>query len=361
MRKLPLLLLIWAIPACISFLQGWLIYRGMNIPVTPLENALIAFGAWWIWVPATPFIVWLGRRYDARSWRKAAFIHLPLSMLFGVLFLGWSAVLSFSVADQWPMSFAATLANEVLFLHLVALIYWAVLGVSYALDYHARYETEKERALMLDLERSKLEAALAGAKLSALQMQLQPHFLFNSLHAVSALMSTDVAGARRMLVRLADLLRTVLDSGDTRSVPLRQEFEWLEQYLDIEAVRFGDRLTCDVRLAADAGDLDVPPFILQPVVENAIRHGIEKRAAARQLSVTGNVEEGRLVLQVMDDGPGYLPSAVTSGVGLANTKERLQTLYGASATLEIGTPEGGKGCAVTITLPAPVSDHEAKA
>lgn len=352
------LLLIWSVPGTISFLQGWVVYEGMSIKVTALENAIIAFGAWWGWIPITPFVVWLGRRYDARRWRNAAFIHLPASMIFGVGFLLWSAVLSYHTATEWPISLERTLINEVLFVHLVALIYWAVLGVAYALDYQAKYQDERDRAVLLDLEKSKLALELTEARLAALQMQLQPHFLFNSLHAVSALMSKDVKAARKMLVQLADLLRTVLDQGDVAAVELRREIEWLRQYLDIESMRFGDRLKCEIKISRDAENILIPPFILQPIVENAIKHGIEKSAAAGQVSVTARIEVGQLIVDVADDGPGFSGEVGGRGVGLTNTKERLKTLFGDKGTLAFSSPTSGTGAVVRISIPLDLAEAE---
>ena len=182
-------------------------------------------------------------------------------------------------------------------------------------------------------------------------MQLNPHFLFNTLHAISSLMHKDVDAADRMLTRLSDLLRHALESTNTQVVPLREELEFLQRYLEIEQTRFGLRLAVRFDIAPDTLEAEVPNLVLQPLVENAIRHGIEPLASAGQIELYARRETGMLLLQVRDNGKGLPPgSALEEGVGLANTRARLQQLYGAGHRLDAGNrPEGG--FAVRITIP----------
>jgi len=196
-----------------------------------------------------------------------------------------------------------------------------------------------------------LEVRLSQAKLQALQMQLNPHFLFNTLHAISALMHQDVDAAERMLTRLSDLLRYALESTEAHEVPLKKEIEFLQRYLEIEQTRFGDRLQVRMEIDPAALDAQVPNLILQPLVENAIRHGIEPHAQAGLVELRARAENGTLELIVQDNGKGSAKSAPAGfGLGLSNTRARLEQLYGAEHRLEIGDAESG-GFRVRICVP----------
>jgi len=194
---------------------------------------------------------------------------------------------------------------------------------------------------------------LAQAQLNALRMQLHPHFLFNTLNSISVLMSEDVATARRMLSRLSDLLRTSLDNDGRHEVSLREELEFLKAYLEIEETRFQDRLTVRMQIEPDLLDARVPNLILQPLVENAIRHGIATRAQSGVIEINAARDNGMMRLTVRDDGPGLgtnSPSSLISGIGLSNTRERLKQLYGANHRFEMMNASGG-GLEVVIAIP----------
>jgi signal transduction histidine kinase len=223
------------------------------------------------------------------------------------------------------------------------LLYWGTVGVVHAFAYHRKY---RERELIA----SRLEAQLAQARLQVLRMQIHPHFLFNTLHAISALMHRDVAAAERMLVGLSDLLRSTIDLDGAQETSLREEVDFVSRYLEIMKMRFPDRL--EVRMEIDAGSLDarVPAMVLQPLVENAIRHGVAPRASGGRIVIRAGVAGGMLQLEVADDGPGLAGSAAEAlarGMGLANTRERLRQLYGERHRFEIESPapvgDGGNG------------------
>jgi sensor histidine kinase YesM len=182
-------------------------------------------------------------------------------------------------------------------------------------------------------------------------MQLNPHFLFNTLNAIASLMHKDVKLADRMITRLADLLRYALESTDAHEVPLRQELSFLERYLEIEKTRFGSRLTVRMEIPEQALDALVPNLILQPLVENAIKHGIERRSKPGLIELRAVCEDQCLRLTLTDNGPGLpaQPSA-RKGIGVANTRARLAELYGAAHTFELRDAEGG-GVVVEVTLP----------
>ncbi len=225
--------------------------------------------------------------------------------------------------------------------------YWAVVGLSHALTYHRE---SQERAVA----GAQLETRLAEAQLQALQRQLHPHFLFNTLHTISALMHRDVEAADAMIARLSDLLRLTLDRLGVQQVSLKEELEFLSKYLEIEQTRFQDRLTVHLDIQPETLDARVPNLLLQPLVENAIRHGIAPRTAAGRLVLRAAREGDTLVVEVRDNGPG-LPQARlaafnTRGVGLTNTRSRLEHLYGAGHRFAFRDSPGG-GLSVLITIP----------
>jgi LytS/YehU family sensor histidine kinase len=223
--------------------------------------------------------------------------------------------------------------------------YWVVLGAATTID------------LMRDSRRrivsqARLQTQLERARGDLLRMQLQPHFLFNTLHAVSALMDRDVTAARRMITRLSDLLRLSLDNDSRYEVSLDEEMEFLDRYVEIQRIRFGARLRVFYDLAPDTRRLMVPRLLLQPLVENSITHGLSRLERPGTVRVESALADGRLVVRVLDDGAGLAGGAVArEGVGLGNTRQRLQQLYGGSQAFSIADrPEGG--CEVRIELPA---------
>jgi signal transduction histidine kinase len=321
--------------------------------------------AWWralllqmpqayMWALATPIIIWLGRRFPlARGrWLGAAALHLAIC-------LAWVFVVDFTfafhVSNVLPTSNPRPLLDRAVRLFVIwvlsdGLLYWIVLSVSYAVDHYRRF---RER----ELAAAQLETQLAQADLQALKTQLHPHFLFNTLHTIGSLVRTgDRDTAVRVVAGLGDLLRRMLEGAARQEVPLKQELDFIRGYLDIEQVRFRDRLLVTVNVEPDALDAKVPYLILQPLVENALRHGIGPHGAAGHLTVEGRRAGGRLELVVRDDGPGIgaggngTDGAGRPGIGLANTRARLTRLYGREYALEVGNLPGG-GVEARVALP----------
>ena len=245
-----------------------------------------------------------------------------------------------------------------LFIDLI--FYTAVAAVLHAFDYRRRYQERELRA-------AQLEGQLAQAQVQALRMQLNPHFLFNTLHAISSLMDDDVRRSRRMLVDLSDLLRLSLDSVGQQEVPLEQELAFLDRYLQIEKVRFGDRLTVVMDVDERALDAFVPNLILQPLVENALKHAVAPFAGPGTITIRAARDDAPpgagndvLRIEVQDDGPGLaMPehgdgapaaNAYRGGLGLRNTRERLERLYGASHRLDLRS-RPGHGLTVRLLIP----------
>ena len=215
----------------------------------------------------------------------------------------------------------------------------------------------RSRAHERELEAERIRSQLAESRFGALTAQLQPHFLFNTLQGISTLIMRDPVAADRMLASLSDLLREVLRRGDKREVELGEELRVLEPYLDISRIRFGDRLTVTVNVDDETRCALVPFFVLQPLVENALHHGISSHAGAGRIEIEAREFGGRLLLTVTDDGPGTALPDAGRGIGLANTRARLQELYGSEHSLELRRPTEG-GFRVSVAIPYRVREAE---
>jgi LytS/YehU family sensor histidine kinase len=225
--------------------------------------------------------------------------------------------------------------------------YWVIVLSSHTFNYYRSFRRG-------ELNAAQLRTQLAQAQLEALKMQLQPHFLFNTLHSISALLNKDVEGARTMITRLGDFLRLTLENSGAQEVPLQQEIEFLNGYLEIERIRFQDRLTTNVDIDPAVLDVRVPNLILQPIVENAMRHAVATNPKAGRIEIVATARNGMLRIEVRDNGPG-LPlapatSALKHGVGLANTRARLERLYGSNHRFELANRPAG-GFIVTLEIP----------
>ena len=260
----------------------------------------------------------------------------------------------FGVFPSVMKSFPATIIFLMMIgFHQNLLTYWSILGGQRAFWYYRRSQLRERDALRLELRASELKAQLGRAHLSTLKMQLQPHFLFNTLNAIMVLARQHrVQEAEEMLARLSDLLRCVLDNVEAQEVRLGREFDYLRLYLSIEKVRFRDRLKVDICADAELLDMAFPHMGLQPIVENAIRHGIGQRSAAGNIRISASRIGNTLKVSVQDDGPGFSSKdpSMSPGIGLANTRARLHQLYGEDGRLVIENAEQG-GAVVAISLP----------
>ncbi|MGH7566564.1 MAG: sensor histidine kinase [Gemmatimonadota bacterium] len=348
-RFWALVLALWAVPSLIGALVFYLRMATGEDPVTLRSAMLYQFAAWYPWVALTPLVLAVGRRFSlerSRPW-VALPVHLTAAIAVGASHLALALTGMRAVAPgPLERSFWTAYVDWMLptYLEFTVLIYFAILGLVYAVEYYRRYVKGAVHA-------SQLETELARAQLQALRTQLQPHFLFNTLHAISSLMDDDVRAARRMIARLADLLRTTLDTGDQQEVSLLRELETLQLYLDIERERFSDRLRVELEVRPDVLEARVPNLLLQPLVENAIRHGIAPLHKGGCVTVSASRKEGRLLLSVEDDGAGHGNGGQPrEGVGLRNTRARLERLYPDSHDLTIEQPPAG-GFRVRIAIP----------
>ena len=251
-------------------------------------------------------------------------------------------------------SFAATYQTLLtVAFHQNVVTYWIILGIGRVIHLYRQYQERERQALALELKASELRSHLARAQLSALKAQLQPHFLFNTLNAIMVLVRQQKSrDAEEMLDRLSDLLRYVLEDVEAQETTLRRELEYVQLYLSIEQVRFQDRLR--IEISADPAVLDaaVPHMGLQPILENAIRHGIGRSSAAGRIEISVVRVDNTLEIQVRDDGPGLAPPRPgrTGGIGLSNTRARLRQLYGDLAQLRLENGPAG-GVVATMVLP----------
>lgn len=304
----------------------------------------IAFPDWYAWALLSPFILWFAERFPLeRGTQKRRWLaHLGAGACFSVLKM-------FLEIQLFQLATGAVRQMTLPQLHSNLLTYGAIIGIFYAFNYYRKYREHELRA-------SQLAAKLSQAQLQALKMQLHPHFLFNTLHAISTLIHKDVEAADRMIARLSELLRLALENAGVQEVPLKQEIEFLERYLDIERTRFSDRLTVQMNIAPETLDVLVPNLILQPLVENAVRHGIAPRSAPGTIAISAQREYGRLLMSVRDNGAGLSSEQHNEGVGLMNTRARLQQLYGEQQRFEIGNhPEGG--LVVRLAIPIQTDDR----
>jgi LytS/YehU family sensor histidine kinase len=309
----------------------------------------LSLGEWYIWAALSPGVFWLARRFPFERGRRmrALAVHLPVAVV--------CTLVKLTIEGQvvWPLLGLTGRFNPTNKMHIAFLTYWAMVGVSHGIQYYQRYRERELRA-------SQLETRLAAARLDALRTQLQPHFLFNTLHAISALMNRDVEAAERMLARLSDLLRLTLDSAGEPMAPLKRELEFLERYLEIEQTRFADRLTVEMKIEPDTLDFPVPSLLLQPLVENAVRHGIAPRAEPGRIAIRARRMDGALQIEIEDNGRG-LPREMREGLGLSNTRARLEQLYGGAHRFELRAANGdGSGTLVRLVLPMQNEKHVAE-
>jgi two-component system LytT family sensor kinase len=314
---------------------------------------LLNLNYWYSWAIIAPAVLWLARRFplERATWVRSVPVHV-VGVFAGTLAHVSLVLLGRAGIDlAWgrtsPMTWAAEF-QEMFFRYFdwEMMTYWTIVGLSHAVRYH--YEAQA-RALAA----SQLETRLIEAQLQTLQRQLQPHFLFNTLNTVSALMHRDVEAADAMLAQLGDLLRLSFETVDVQEVSLAQELDFLRKYVAIEQVRFQERLHVTFDIDPGLDDCLVPNLLLQPLVENAIRHGIGPRVEPGHVLVRVTRVGATLELEVRDDGVGVPASALnelTHGVGLSNTRSRLAHLYGDRHRFTVSRPPGG-GLSVVTAIP----------
>ena len=335
----------WSALGLVESATAWVRMSAQGRPMA-WWAALYGNMPWWLlWALFTPAAVALARRAPLMGdrWRRGAAVHVVAALAFASAhLLVEGAVYYFTVtrgrvpslAWQWRMLFGGYLPLDVV-------TYWAIVGASHALDAHRRWRDAAVQAAQASARAARLELGLSDARLQALRMELNPHFLFNALNAVSGLVRRGEGDAAvTMLARLGELLRATLDRDAAAEHPVEDELALLDLYVDIERARFGDRLQVTMGADAESRRAMVPALLLQPLVENAIRHGVSRRPGAARVAVSAWREGDRLHLAVEDDGGG-ISGVPREGIGLSNTRARLAARWGDRASLALVHAPGG--------------------
>jgi len=378
--RLGLILLIFTLVGALEGGQNLMNQYLANQPLSIWRALLLGLSDWYIWAALTPFVLLVAQYFPIgqRSWPLSLILHLVLSVVCATIViqlttnvlirlqLGFDSAYipkptdrsqtgpsPIATANEQTSRISRPLDSSELGVRLLGarfavylVVYWTIVGVGHALGYYRKF---RERELLA----IQLESRLVQTQLQMLKMQLQPHFLFNTLNAISALMHQDVELADQMLARLAQLLRATLESAGIQEVPLKQELEFVELYLEIEQARIGPRLVVKIHAEAETMDAAVPNLILQPLVENAVRHGIAPRPKTGRIEINARRENSELCVEIMDDGPGLESDPSTpkrEGVGLTNTRARLRQLYGHDHQFTF-TKRAGGGLVITICVP----------
>src|SRR5882724_3235835 len=347
------LALIWGVWTLVGlfFTSQIFVYSVYMEKRPPLGRVLfMQMSVCYLWALATPLVFWLARRFriERQNWRSRIMFHA----FGGLALVGTMSALHFLIFMPFigrSSEISAFRDFQYVFYNLdrQLSIYWLLILMSHVLNYYNSYRKGR-------LQAAQLRTELVQAQLEALKMQVHPHFLFNTLHSISALLNKDVGAARSMIMRLGDFLRLTLENAGTQEVTLQQEMEFLNGYLEIERVRFQDRLTTLVNVDPLMLDIPVPNLILQPIVESAMRHAIATHSVSGRIEITAAAQNGALRIQVKDNGPGLPVDQdcvhLRKGVGLANTRARLERIYGADHLLELTNDPAG-GLVVTLEIP----------
>ncbi|HEY6805398.1 MAG TPA: histidine kinase [Pyrinomonadaceae bacterium] len=317
---------------------------------------------WFLWAALSPFVFWLTKRYPLERGRFISnfLIHilgcLSLTVVHRIAYLivGWLL----HVAVYRRLASISSVLSVFVFFNLPTgfMSYGTVLLAGYVIDYYHRHQDEELKISRLKTELAQAQLQVTQAQLQSLKMQLQPHFLFNTLNSISTLLDEDVEAADQMIARLGDFLRLTLANSGAQDVTLQEELEFLRCYLAIEQVRFRDRLTVDMKIDPETLEALVPNLILQPIVENAIRHGVIACIGEGRVEIESSRTNGSLCLMVTDNGPGLQGNTSKRGLGFTLTKERLERRYDSNQQLDLrDVPEGG----LQVTLKIPFSKFDA--
>lgn len=356
----PVVFLVATLLGAVSSLMAWNFTR--SLPRTDASWSVwtlvvLNYTYWYIWALFAPAVIWLSQhfRFERQALGRALAVHLPSVVLFSLAHIALLQAMQWWIALSQDRAFAwwpEVTRSVLLSFDWEMMTYWAIVGISHAVLY---YRESRDRAVRA----SRLETQLVEARLAALQQQLHPHFLFNTLHAISALMHRDVDAAERMLMRLSDLLRLSLDNLGQQEITLQEELDFLGKYLEIEQTRFADRLTVRFDVQPDALDMLVPTLLLQPLVENAIKHGIARKAGPGHIDIRAWHASSKLCMEVRDDGVGLSETALHAlqkGIGVSTTRARLQHQFGADYRFEFHRRPQGLAVVVAVPwrrLPAP--------
>lgn len=355
---------IWTLVGISFASRTYLYYYRQGIEVSLLHMIASYLIDFYLWGLGSPLILIFSKRFliERGHLLSRILIHLGLSFVFTF------AIIALSVPPYWMMGLADLVKtptfNFLFFkaitnpieLHENIIVYWITVFAAHAFIYYQQARFREIEAARLVAQSAQLSEQLVQAQLSALKMQLHPHFLFNTLNSIASLLHKDPEMAHRMIARLSDFLRMTLNSSETQSVSLDRELEFLRTYLEIEKIRFQERLVVDMQIEEAAKETRVPNLILQPLVENAVRHGLANVTSTGHLLISAKRRNGKVTIQIEDNGPGLngrgnRKRTVRSGVGLANTRARLKQFYGENFEFEIADKVNSLGTLVSIEVP----------
>ena len=360
---------VWTFLALLTSANSMMEPRGRGLqPLLPAAPVALAFVQCYLWALFTPIIFWMCNRFtlERTNWARRIALYVVSGLLISNIVSTFIDFMRFEVlyAPRTPPPGRAPFELD-WFVGITRLwwlddliVFIAILAVGFARDYFLRYQLRREETTLLQTQAAQLQAQLVEARLSALRSQLNPHFLFNTLNAVSALVERDPRGVRRMIARLSELLRYSLNDGNEAEVALSRELTFLDRYVEIMQIRFQGRLEILKEADDDVMDALVPTFVLQTLVENALKYGVNQSDGTGLIEVSARREGERLILRVRDHGPGIetgepeeLPVPNDdNGVGIRNTRARLLQLYGTDQSLTL-FPASGGGVMAEVTLP----------
>ncbi|MEO0424397.1 MAG: histidine kinase [Pseudomonadota bacterium] len=349
-RSLWLVGFVWAVTS-LGFMAYWAAwYANAQVPLPWYRLVALGVLDWSFWLLGAPVILAVAHRFPPVRLRHVLTVHLPLSLLCAATAIVLSVIIRLHIepVDQLPYA-QPPFAQQVLTRWVSEgawynLFYWFVIGAYFAVDYHTALRRSEHEGLMLQLHNETLQRGLVEARLGVLRAQLQPHFLFNALHSVSSLMDVNVPQAREMLIDLADILRRALHMSEQQTHTLTDEFDWLESYLRLEAVRFGDGLKWETTLDPTVAAVTVPCLITQPLVENALKHGRRRGTeGSPELVVQVNARrvDGEVIVHVTDNGPGIDTHPQGTGHGLRFVRELLNAYPNRHGSLSLDGTSGG--------------------
>jgi two-component system LytT family sensor kinase len=362
---------VWTFISLAATATIYQLYRRFNGGIGLGGIAGMEFSQVLTYAPLTPLVFALAVRYPLQrgNWVKRSLLHLAAGLVFTLVHISLRAATPYGYWDpasrQWTSAIwdshahafrAPWVVLRSMFLGSVVDdvtgAYVPIVLVAHAVSYYRRFRERELRA-------TQLEGQLAKAHLQRLKSQLQPHFLFNTMHSISALMLTDVNAADRMMCRLSDLLRISLETADTQITTLNRELEFVTCYLEIEKVRFEERMKVIFDIAPETLDAQVPHLLLQPLVDNAVKHGISKVSVGGEIRITVRRQDNELQLQIKDNGPGVRKTGTlaTNGLGLRITRERLESLYRQNQSLELVSPPEG-GVTIRVCIPFRLQSDE---
>jgi two-component system LytT family sensor kinase len=362
---------VWTFISLAATATIYQLYRRFNGGIGLGQIAGMEFSQVLTYAPLTPLVFALAVRYPLQrgNWVKRSLLHLAAGIVFTLVHISLRAATPYGYWDpasrQWTSAIwdshahafrAPWVVLRSMFLGSVVDdvtgAYVPIVLVAHAVSYYRRFRERELRA-------TQLEGQLAKAHLQRLKSQLQPHFLFNTMHSISALMLTDVNAADRMMCRLSDLLRISLETADTQITTLNRELEFVTCYLEIEKVRFEERMKVIFDIAPETLDAQVPHLLLQHLVDNAVKHGISKLSVGGEIRITVRRQDNELQLQIKDNGPGVRKTGTlaTNGRGLRITRERLESLYGQKQSLELVSPPEG-GVTIRVCIPFRLQSDE---